>query len=194
MVRVAALFVERGGVYDGLPDVDAWTKDEDARKYTGPYPVVAHPPCQLWTKLARVNYKRWGGEHNKPGNDGGCFLSALTSVRRFGGVLEHPAFSYAWTEYQLPRPRCLGWVSSSPNEWVCEVWQSAYGHRARKRTWLYYYGRWPYPIKQLRWERLPGVAQIGWFDRNKPVLGKREASATPILFRDDLLTLARNAQ
>ena len=28
---IAALFVEAGGVYTGLPDVDAWTVDRDAR-------------------------------------------------------------------------------------------------------------------------------------------------------------------
>lgn len=189
---VAALFVQGGGCYSKIPWVDPWDEKRDARKYGGPWPVVAHPPCNLWVKFARVNFQRWGGEHNRPGNDAGCFASALQSVRMYGGVLEHPAESYAWTAHDLPHPS-IGWTRSlfRPLEWVCEVWQSAYGHRARKRTWLLYVGR--HPPTPLRWHRVDGACQIGWFDRNKQPLGKREASATPPAFRDALIALAERA-
>ena len=43
-MTVAALYVEKGGVYYGLPDVDPWDEERDARLYAGPWPVVAHPP------------------------------------------------------------------------------------------------------------------------------------------------------
>ena len=191
---IAALFVANPGCYIGLPDVDPWDKDRDARKYAGPWPVVAHPPCQLWVNFAALNFKRWGGEHNRPGNDGGCFASALESVRRWGGVLEHPAFSNAWRAYNLPVPfwRTGGWVRSFlRDEWTCEVWQSAYGHRARKRTWLYYCGASP---PELDWARPRGDMQIGKFDRIKPTLYGPKASATPLAFRDMLLDLARASQ
>jgi hypothetical protein len=189
---IAALYVAHGGTYCDLRGVEPWGLPErDARTYAGPWPVVAHPPCQLWTNLARVNFKRYGGEHNRPGNDGGCFGAALLAVRRWGGVLEHPAFSYAWPTYGLPRPTAGGW-SEAPGGWVCEVWQSAYGHRARKRTWLYCVSfRRP---QELNWSHPEGSAQIGWFDRNKPTLSKKEASATPPAFRDLLLALARQAR
>ena len=45
---VAALFVETGGAYFGVPGVDPWDEPRDARLYTGHLPVVAHPPCQRW--------------------------------------------------------------------------------------------------------------------------------------------------
>ena len=48
---VAALFVEDGGAYFGLPHVDPWPESRDARAYAGPLPVVAHPPCQRWGKM-----------------------------------------------------------------------------------------------------------------------------------------------
>jgi hypothetical protein len=188
--RVAALFVATGGVYYGLPDVDPWDSERDARKYQGPYPVVAHPPCQLWVNFAHLNFKRYGGEHNRPGNDGGCFASALRSVRRWGGVLEHPAGSAAWTAHGIASVD--GRWAYADGEWVCEVWQSAYGHKARKRTWLLYVGSVPPPA--LNWSRVPGVAQVGWFDRVKPTLSKKEASASPPAFRDMLIELARRAQ
>ena len=78
-MRAAALYVQTDGCYTGLPDVDAWPEHRDARLYAGPLPVVAHPPCQLWGAMAAVNYSRWGGEHNRPGNDGGCFAAALAA-------------------------------------------------------------------------------------------------------------------
>jgi hypothetical protein len=93
------------------------------------------------------------------------------------------------------RPPEMGWqfadvgAAAGPG-WVCEVWQSAYGHKARKRTWLYACGTRP---SDLDWRRLPGTAQVGWFDRNKPTLNKREASATPPPFREALIALAKNA-
>lgn len=193
MGTVAALFVETGGCYFGLPGVEPWDEARDARLYTGPYPVVAHPPCQLWGSFAAVNYKRWGGEHNRPGNDGGCFASALASVRKFGGVLEHPAFSRAWKAHGLSVPRGIGWLDCGDSEWVCEVWQSAYGHKACKRTWLLYKGRRP---ADLDWTHTKGTHQIGFHDqrgkdRNKPTVSGKKASATPPAFRDALIELAR---
>lgn len=193
-MTVAALYVQTNGCYYGLPHVEPWDITRDARNYAGPWPVVAHPPCQLWGNLAAVNYKRYGGEYNRPGNDGGCFASALKAVRTYGGVLEHPASTNAWKAHGLPRPCGIGWRSAKPLEWVCEVWQSAYGHKARKRTWLFYVGQRPVG---LRWERRPGTHWIGNCDsragNKKPTLTKREANATPVEFRDALLYLARSS-
>lgn len=193
---VAALFVQPDGCYAGDPSIDAWPESRDARLYDGDLPVVAHPPCQLWGAMAAVNFKRWGGEHNRPGNDHGCFASALDSVRRNGGVLEHPKATRAWAAHGLLKPVGLGWQKSGDG-WVCEVWQSAYGHRANKATWLYYFGkRKPF---DLNWSRPHGTHQIGFHDQrgkaaNKPTLYKREANATPELFKAELIKLAIYSQ
>ncbi len=195
MKRVAALFVQTGGQYFGLPDVDPWDITRDARNYNGTSPVLAHPPCQLWVNFAALNFKRYGGEHNRPGNDGGCFEAALTWVQTWGGVLEHPAGSNAWPAHDLPRPSGIGWsryLTPDGECWVCEVWQSAYGHPARKRTWLYYVGDRP-PF-ELRWDREPGTHQVGWFDRIKPTLSKKAASATPPAFAEELIKLAKHSR
>jgi hypothetical protein len=193
---LVALFVMVGGCYFNDPRIDPWAKDRDARLYRGNLPVVAHPPCQLWGAMAAVNFARWGGEHNRPGNDGGCFAAALAAVNRCGGVLEHPAKSRAWAAHGLTAPRSVGWQRSGEG-WVCEVWQSAYGHRANKATWLYYHGA--NAPHELKWARVKGTHQVGFHDqrgksRNKPTLGRREANATPPEFRDELLKLALNAQ
>ena len=191
--RIAALFVQPDGCYSGLDCVDMWDESRDARKYNGGVPVVAHPPCQLWGNLSFVNQARWGGEHNRHGNDGGCFKSALDSVNKWGGVLEHPAYTRAFSAHGLPVPVGSGWQKTLFGGWVCEVWQSAYGHRANKSTWLYYSGIEP-PMT-LDWSRPVGSHQIGGADQrgkenNKPVLSKNEANATPERFRDVLIDLA----
>lgn len=185
-MRVAAIFIDPEGPYPSL-GLDCWTLERNALEYRGKYPVIAHPPCNLWTNLAFVNYKRYGGRHNKPGNDGGAFAFALETVRRCGGVLEHPAFSRAWKAYGLLPPAKKGWNRVAPREWVCEVWQSAYGHKARKRTWLFYSGKKPL---EANWDRPQGTHQCGWFDRIKPTLGKKEASRTPLAFAKYLTALA----
>lgn len=194
---IAALFVQSDGCYSGCDEIDAWPEHRDARLYDNTFPVVAHPPCQLWGALAAVNYARWGGEHNRPGNDGGCFASALANVRRCGGVLEHPAKTRAFPSHGLQVPIGIGWHKTGANEWVCEVWQSAYGHRANKATWLLYCGK-AVP-HELRWERPKGTHQVGFHDqrgkaKNKPTLSKKEANATPMEFRNELIKLAENSQ
>lgn len=186
---VAALYVQTGGAYYGTEGVDPWDEARDARNYAGPHPVVAHPPCSRWCQMARLNEKRYG---HRVGDDGGCFAHALEAVLAYGGVLEHPAESLAWAHHSLMRPVGLGWKRDQlAGVWVCEVWQSAYGHKARKRTWLLHSGS--SAPAELLWERPTGTHQVGWFDRIKPTLSRKEASRTPDAFRDALVALARGS-
>ncbi len=180
---IAALFVATNGAYFGT---------RDARQYAGPYPVVAHPPCSTWCQLAHVNQARYG---HRVGDDGGCFASALASVRRWGGVIEHPANSYAWRAHGLDVPTARGWSRHLVGDaWVCEVSQRAYGHRARKLTWLYAVVEDP-PL--LDWSRPAPEATCSFLTNHGggdlPRLSKREAKATPFAFRDALLEIARAA-
>ena len=85
---IAALYVETGGCYFGLPDVDPWDQARDAREYAGPWPVVGHPPCQRWGKMwfGSPNVVKLTGHRKSKGEDGGCFAAALASVRKWGQV------------------------------------------------------------------------------------------------------------
>lgn len=190
-MKVAALFIDPDGPYPKIDGCDCWDESRDARRYPGPHPVVAHPPCQLWVNFAHLNYKRYGGDHNRPGFDGGCFAAAYHNVLLHGGVLEHPASSEAWDFYGLPKPSGVGWHAGLSG-WVCEVWQSAYGHQARKRTWLFYAGH-RRPL-EADWRREPGTHQCGWFDRLKPTLSKKDASRTPPAFAEFLVSLAHHSR
>ena len=201
---IAALYVETGGCYFALPDVDPWDHARDARTYAGPWPVVAHPPCERWGRY-------WGGHPRqrprlKLGDDGGCFAAALAAVRRWGGVLEHPEGSHAWRAFGLNLPpRSGGWVVADfEGGWTCCVEQGAYGHRARKATWLYAHG---VDLHSLSWGRAPGDflrLDDGFHSaaaRARAVktgicqqLSKKQRAATPIPFRDLLMSIARTAR
>lgn len=195
---VAVLYVETGGVYYNLPDVDPWDEQRDARLYAGPWPVVAHPPCDRWCRFAPGIQTRFG---YKVGDDAGRFEAALEAVRRFGGVLEHPAYSLAWPAFNLPRPiSSVGWSRSLLDDpgASCYIEQGQYGHDMKKATWLY--AVLPeYP--QLRWrQRRDGeLERYRWSKvRYAGDEGRERRSAnssrTPPEFRDVLLAMARSAR
>lgn len=198
---IAALYVEKDGTYFGLDHVEPWDEARDARKYAGPHPVVAHPPCQRWGRY-------WHGAPNKPhqyrmGEDGGCFGAALTAVRNYGGVLEHPADSNAWAWFCLQRPpKSGGWVKADEfGGMTCHVEQGHYGHLSRKATWLYAVAE---DLPELIWgpseqrihpralelhgyekaRRIGMMAMVGGKDKT------RIRNATPEQFRDVLIGIA----
>jgi hypothetical protein len=198
---IAALFVEKYGCYYGLPDVDPWDEGRDARSYTGPHQVIAHPPCQRWGRFAK-------GAPNKPnqyeiGDDNGCFAAALDSIVRWGGVIEHPADSLAWGFFNLPVPdKNGGWRKDMFGLSVCHVEQGHYGHFSRKPTWLI---ACRCALPELAWgpspQRLPAYAveRYGYEKARRigvmaAVGGKdktRIRNATPVEFRDVLLSMVR---
>ena len=226
-ITVAALYVARGGCYWDLHGVDAWDLERDARLYAGPWPVVAHPPCERWGRYW------YGGPSAKvrrvKGDEGGCFAAALASVRKWGGVLEHPEASAAWAAFGLNKPpKCGGWVNADLlGGWTCCVEQGHYGHRAQKATWLYAHGC---ELPVLRWGPSISEAQLDdgfhsaeerkafrsnrtlspemarkkkdWMDRVEAQTGRKffkrltdsECAATPVPFRDLLLSMARSAR
>jgi hypothetical protein len=204
---VAALYVEPKGCYVGVPGVDPWDEARDARAYAGPHPVVAHPPCQRWGRF-------WHGSTRKPhqyklGDDGGCFLAAFIAVKRYGGVLEHPAHSKAFDAFNIMNPEPgRGWQFDPFNGvYVCHVEQGHYGHMSRKATWLIAAGVQFRDLPDLNWtkgeQRLPEwmIERYGYEKARRigvvaMVGGKNKTAirnATPEPFRDLLLSIARQA-
>ena len=204
--RIAALFVDVNGPYSDLPEIDLWPVTRDARNYAGPHPVVAHPPCERWGNFWRGSIRKNAPRH-KLGDDGDCFESALHSVRTYGGVLEHPANSYAWATFGIKRPETSGgWlIADTHGGYTCQVWQGWYGHRTAKATWLYALGT---PLPALKWGRVVKTHSISkllyyrpsmrLFDdvphvRPKPQVSKKERRQTPGEFRDILIAMARSS-
>jgi hypothetical protein len=205
---IAALFVAKNGSYINVPGVDAWPEERDARLYRGPYPVVCHSPCQRWGKFwagQPLHIKRTG-ERKVKGADGGCFEAALSAVRAYGGVLEHPCDSHAWAHFGLNKPpRAGGWVVADIyGGMTCCIEQGRYGHYARKPTWLYSWGcvlpelDWgigeprldPAIVERMGLKRAQRLGEVGGKGGGKdsaPRIG------TPIPFRELLVSIARTA-
>lgn len=189
---VAALYVQPRGVYANRSDVDLWPEDRDARRYGGPWPVVAHPPCAAWGRYAKPTPESTA-KGPLFGDDGGCFAFALAHVERWGGVLEHPRDSGAWAAHAIPVPADGGWRRALLRPgWVCCVEQGHYGHAARKPTWLYYVGPTP---PALRWgPSSPAPIGTGARRGNLESLSKTKRAATPPAFADLLLSLAASSE
>ena len=125
MRTVAALFVRADSNYKSMPGVDAWDIARDARKWPGGCPVVAHPPCRAWGRLRHMAKPR--------PDERELALLAVDLVRRWGGVLEHPAASTLWEAAALPAPGRFDAVGG----WTLGIHQHWFGHRATKATLLY---------------------------------------------------------
>lgn len=121
---VVALYVDPRGPYPKL--VSEWfDAKRDARTYTGSLPVVAHPPCGPWGRLRHLSRK----------DDPQLAIDAVAQVRCVGGILEHPRGSLLFTHCGIPKPCGFDGIG-----WTFEVDQCAWGHVARKTTWLYCVG------------------------------------------------------
>lgn len=181
---IAALFVETNGSYFNLLGVDPWDEQRDAKKYPGPYPVIAHPPCQRWGKMwaGSPSWIAKTGERKIKGDDNGCFKSALESVRKYGG-----------------------WIKADEyGGFTCCVEQGRYGHYARKPTLLYAVG---VDLPELDWgigeHRIPAWAIKKYGEKRARRIGElsfkgggKDSSPrirTPEKFRELLLSIVLTA-
>mgnify|MGYP000172677491 CR=1 FL=1 len=126
---IAVLFARVDSVYKTLPDCDVYDIERDALTWPGGTSVVAHPPCRSWGRLRQFAHPRPGEKELAPW--------AVVQVRRFGGVLEHPACSTLWAHCGLPAP---GEGADTFGGWSLAIEQFQWGHRAEKKTWLYIVG------------------------------------------------------
>lgn len=206
-MTIAALYVRKNGCYSNLMGIDPWDEARDARNYCGPYPAICHPPCQRWGKMyfGQPLAVSKGATKKLLGDDGGCFKHALETVRRFGGVIEHPKKSRAWKYFGLREPPASGgWIEADAYGQTCCVEQKNYGHYARKPTWLYVVGVpdlpeliWgesaacldPAVVARMGLKRAKRLGEVGAKGGGKDSAAR---ISTPIPFRDLLISIADN--
>ncbi len=186
MRQVAVLFARADSVYKTMPGCDVWDIDRDARGFPGGMPVIAHPPCRAWGSLRQFAKPRADEKELAPW--------AIGQVRRWGGVLEHPAPSSLWPHMGLPKPGQM----DNFGGFTLPIWQSWFGHRADKATRLYIVGCHPSDIP--RFDLKLGISthtvspasslrkgMPGW----RPSIRKPEREATPPRLAEWLVELAR---
>lgn len=181
MSAVAALFVRADSVYKSLPGVEAWDMERDARSWPGGTPLVAHPPCRAWGRLRQFA---------KPRDDEKDLARfAVANIRKWGGVLEHPAESSLWGDQLLPFP---GRAPDQYGGWTMALDQFHFGHRAEKSTWLYIVGAHPDdlpPMPQRDGKPTHCVRPTKAYPR-LPSITKAEREHTPAALAEWLVAVA----
>lgn len=181
---ISVLFARADSNYKALPGVDVWDADRDARTWPGGNPVVAHPPCRAWGRLRHFAKPR--------PDEKALALFAVDQVRKWGGVLEHPAGSTLWPAAGLPAPGQrdqYGGFTLGVNQHWC-------GHRAEKATLLYICGVEPrdIPAVPLRLDEPTHVVQSRKRSDYRPHISKAEREHTPPDFAVWLVELARRCR
>lgn len=188
--EVAILFARKDSIYKALPGCDVYDIDRNAMTFPGGLPIVAHPPCRAWGRLRHFAKPRPGEKE--------LALWAIDQIRTWGGVLEHPATSTLWHEKNLP-------LGADRDEWggfTLSVDQFWWGHKARKRTWLYVCGVAPseIPAMPIRLDAVTHVVNLFSKVRkqkgryHRPEITKAEREATPPDLARWLVELAKNCK
>jgi len=190
MPEIAVLFVEPDSVYKTIPGVDPWDQARDARAWPGGMPAVAHPPCRTFSMLRHFA--------RAPADEHALGLYAIEVIRRWGGVVEHPAYSTLWKECDLPAPGPAQDVFGGFSMDVDQFW---WGHRAQKRTWLYICGCTRAQVPQMPIVLGTSPRKCCWSKeirvgdpRYRKQIRTKERNATPKNFALWLIELARRCK
>lgn len=182
---VAVLFARADSVYKTLPGTDVWDIQRDARKWPGGSSLVAHPPCRAWGRLRQFAKPREDEKALGPW--------AVEQVKRWGGVLEHPAESTLFAHCGLPRPA----GHCDPDKgWTLAIDQHWWGHRAEKSTWLFIVGVHAYdlPSIPLKLGKATHCIRPTKSYPRLPSVTKAEREHTPPALAQWLVDLARSCR
>lgn len=173
---IAVLCCARNSVYKSMDGVDCYDIDRDCRTFPGGMPIVGHPPCRSWSAYCAHQAKPLPGEKE-------LGPWCVEQLRKWGGVLEHPAHSRLFTTCGLPMPgQKIG------REQTIYVEQAQWGDTRQKKTWLCFFG-----IDQIP-ELPPRVERDTTGDRRRwQLMSKNQRSATIPAFAEWLIEAARRA-
>lgn len=178
---LSVLFVQEKSVYYQL-GVDCWGKQRDALKFPGTWPVIAHPPCRLFSRLRKLS--------TAPKEEKDLSYFAVDTIRKNGGVLEHPFPSQLWKEKQLPLP---GKGYDKFGGFSIKIDQHWFGHKATKKTLLYIVGcrENELPLIPLNFDAVTHMVSstVSGVKQGKRELSKHHRNGTPINFARWLIDL-----
>lgn len=117
---ISVLCVRPGSHYYSFPLLDLWDSYRDVYNFSGNLPIIAHPPCQQWSKL-----KSFAKNHDQSKNIGPLCIDI---VHKNTGIIEQPHGSELFRYCGIPAKKLL---SVNLHWW---------GYPAQKKTLLYFYG------------------------------------------------------
>lgn len=130
-MKIPVLFTAHNSLYNDNDIFDCYDVERDAFSYTGRSPLIAHPPCRLFSRLRKFSTAAIKEKQ--------CAFFALARIRRFGGILEHPRSSTLWQDGNFN-------LDGSVDEYggfLRSVNLSWFGFPAQKKTMLYFVGIQP---------------------------------------------------
>lgn len=127
-MKIPVLFTQKKSLYNNFEIFDCYDEKRNAFNFSGRCPVIAHPPCRLFSRLRK--FSKADVSEKK------CAFFALSQVRMFGGILEHPRSSTLWQDGNFDLSGNLdqygGFLRSVNLSW--------FGFPAEKKTMLYFVG------------------------------------------------------
>lgn len=115
--EISVLCTLPNSVYKQLPGVDAYDLQRDAYTFSGNNPIIAHPPCQQWSRM-----KNFANDNPREKE---LAIFCLEQIHKNGGILEHPAGS-SFFKY----------AGIVPTISVNQAW---FGFPCQKKTYLYFF-------------------------------------------------------
>ena len=167
-MKQPVLFTEPNSNYGVTGQFDVYDLSRNALSYNDDIPVIAHPPCRLFSKLKAFS--------TAPACEKFLGIWSISLVRNIGGIVEHPLHSDLFKIMQCGVPgipdRFGGFVLSVDLNW--------FGFSCRKPTGLYIVGVDykdvpPYPLSFNAITHTISSTRKS----NLPEINKRFRSSTP---------------
>ena len=179
-MQIPVLFVNEKTVYSQL-DCDCWDEKRNAVKISSRLAGVYHPPCRTWGRLRSfANFHP--GEH-------WLAVWAIIRIRKYGGVLEHPAGSTLWKLMCLPLP---GSGYDSFGGFSVKINQHDFGFECEKNTWLYICGIDVnlLPVQPLNFNAITHTISSSKIKSGKKEISKNKRASTTIILAAYLVQIA----
>lgn len=168
-MKIPVLFTESDSNYKLFENFDAYDVERNAFTYSDRLPLVAHPPCRLFSRLRKFS--------TAPAQEKKCAFFALSKIRQFGGILEHPRSSLLWKTGNFD----LSGNVDNYGGFLRSVNLSWFGYPCEKKTMLYFVGISPGQLPEFPLSFDAITHQISSSKKKSlPEISKDSRSSTPV--------------
>ena len=167
-MKIPVLFTQNLSLYNTYEIFDCYDITRNAFTFTDRCPLIAHPPCRLFSRLRQFS--------TADRKEKQCAYFALSQVRMFGGILEHPRSSTLWKNGNFN----LSGEIDNYGGFLRSVNLSWFGYPAQKKTMLYFVGIAPVQLPPFPLSLSAPLFSIGGSKNNRlKEISKNAGSQTP---------------